>query len=173
MNWIALLSNKWVWYGIAAVAVAAATGVVLQNTYVKGYNSGVFAERAGWQKIINRAIEERDRARRELTQLQVQRNSEAEQARRERDRALSQVQQEIRNAESVEDQYALYVNHRRELRDQASANLASARADYLSSIGAAGGSGSGGIRPFDLDPNEFGSGYLCSGARELVGNCLS
>lgn len=172
MWWVPLLKSKWTWIALAMVALTTYGSIQVYNYGVKRYNEGVFAERAGWTKIVNQARTERDEARDELTRLREARNAEAEQARRERDRALSQVQQDIRNATNLEDQFAAYSAHRSELRSATARNLSSARADYLSSIGDAGGGSSGGIGSFDLDPNEFGGCHVRPGAGSLVGNCL-
>lgn len=147
MIWLSLLKNKWVQLGIAGLAL---TGVAIWQIDAYGdkrYSEGVKAERIVWQTVVEEArVAARDANRRVATLTEdVNRLSEIN--RQERREDLREVQEEIRNAATIEDQFAAYRAHRDRVLNDANANLDRARADYLSTVGSNGTGSTGGTGP--------------------------
>lgn len=142
-----LVKNKWFWYGVAGVALAAVSIWQLDEFGDRRYKEGQAAERIVWQTIVTQAVEARDEANRRNRRLQAQLDVQSETIRAERREDLRETQEEIRNAETVEEQFAIYRAHRQRLRDEADASLARARADYLSTVGDGDTGSSAGIGP--------------------------
>lgn len=147
MSWLLLLKNKWTWYGLIGVVIFVGSALMIHNYGVKRYNEGVMKERAAWQVVVQEAVTARDQANARIRVLQTQLDQQSETIRRERREDLRETQEAIRNAETVEDQFAIYRAHRERLRNEAAANLDRARADYLSTIGDGGTGSSAGIGP--------------------------
>jgi len=142
MSWILLLRNKWTWYALAGFAIFILSAVMIYNYGVDRYNKGVYAERAAWVKIIERAEARADAAEARVREIQTRLDQESSALRAERREDLREVQEEIRNAETIEEQFAAYRTHRERVLDTANDHLDRARADYLSSIGVGGTGGS-------------------------------
>lgn len=132
---IALAKNKWTWVVVGAVAAVSVTTLAVHNYGVSRYNAGVMAERAAWNTIMVEAVEERSRLRRKYDADRARWEAEASALRGRLNQSLTQVREQIANAETVEDIYAAYRAHDDSVRHAASERLARARADYLSSLG--------------------------------------
>lgn len=134
-----LLANKWVRWGLIAVASLSmffATVYLYGETRHKaGYTEGSLHERIQWEQKLRVA---QGRIAEAESQLAVVR-SERDRARAERDTVRSQIRQEAReeiaNAPDTESRYAAYLRERDRLRDATAERFARSRADYLSSLG--------------------------------------
>lgn len=129
-----LLKSKWTWIAVGCLAAISVVGVVVHNFGVERYNEGVLNERVVWQTLMDEAVTERNRLNAQLRQLMVERDQASADLRAARAANLNQVREEIHNAETIDDIYNLYSAHHNSVRDEADANLARARADYLSSL---------------------------------------
>lgn len=135
---IALAKNKWTWVVVGAVAVITTATIAIHNFGVERYNQGVAAERQAWNTIMAEAVEEQSRLRREFDADRAKWEAESSTLRNRLNQSLTQVREQIANAETVEDVYAAYRAHNDSVRADAADRLARARADYLSSLGAGG-----------------------------------
>lgn len=132
---IALAKNKWTWVVVGTVSAMAVVGVTVHNFGVKRYNEGVAAERQAWNVIIAEAVEEQSRLRREFDAERATWEAESAALRNNLNQSLTQVREQIANAETVETVYSAYVAHDRSVRNDAAERLSRARANYLSSLG--------------------------------------
>lgn len=132
---IALAKNKWTWVVVGAVAVITTATIAIHNFGVERYNQGVAAERQAWNTIMTEAVKEQSRLRREFDADRARWEAESSTLRNRLNQSLTQVREQIANAETVEDVYAAYRAHNDSVRADAANRLARARADYLSSLG--------------------------------------
>lgn len=131
---IALLKNKWTWIMLAAGVLFLVSFYKIVEYGNDRFKAGQMAERVVWQEQIEQAVTERNRLNASLRRAQAMLDSQAADLRAARAINLQQTQDAIHEAETVDDIYRVYIDHHNSVRDQADADLARARADYLSSL---------------------------------------
>lgn len=172
MNWIALAMSKWTWMAVAGVTLASVATYALVEFGNKRYTEGVMAERKVWEVIVEEARTDAQQSRARLARVIAEADRESATLTAQRNRALSQVQEDIRNASDVDTQYSIYLAHHDSLRDQTSADLSRARENYLSSLGDAGLQPTTDAQPGNVVSDDSRSERVCYLSGDMVEYCF-
>jgi len=130
----ALFASKWTWI-IGGAIVGAVVGLGLVDSFGDSrYREGLKDEKARWEQVLQDAQEAQAEAQAQINALTRDLALASAERDRARAQALSQVREELSNAPTIDAQYDVYVNFRRELRAPTASRLDRARADFLSSL---------------------------------------